>query len=100
MMLRTTDGIITIFPAIPKKFMQNGVFFKKLRSYSNHKVSGRYQDQLLSFEIKLSKPDTIKLFNNIKEEFAVQVDGDEHIIRAPLGSIIELKANKVISYRE
>ena len=100
MMLRTTDGIITIFPAIPQKFMQNGVFFKKLRSYSNHKVSGRYQDQLLSFEIKLSKPDTIKLFNNIKEEFAVQVDGDERIIRAPLGSIIELKANKVISYRE
>lgn len=100
MMLRTTNGIITIFPAIPQKFMQNSVKFKDLRSHNNHKISGEYKDKKLNFSIRLSKPDNIQLFNNIKEKFSLIVDGESIEFFAPLGTIIDIKANKIIEYKE
>lgn len=100
MMLRTSGGIITIFPSIPQKFREKGVSFAKLRTYNNHKVSGKYKDNKLSFDIKLSKPETIKLYNNIKKDLELVVDGTTVLFHNSLNQIIEVKATKLISYKD
>ena len=76
MMLRTTKGIITIFPAIPEDFKQKGVIFKNLRSFNNHKISASFKHDELSFNIKLSKPEVIRLYNNIGQSFVLEIDGE------------------------
>ena len=98
MMLKTADGIITIFPAIPEKLMQKGLYFKKLRSYGNHKISASIKNKQLSFHIDLAKADTIKLYNNIGEKFVLVIDGNKKEYCAPLHTIIEIPANKKIVY--
>ena len=100
MMLRTTRGIITIFPGIPEIFRKDGCYFKNLRSFNNHKVSGRYENGKMNFEIKLSKPETIKLFNNIGNEIMLLVDGKQRLIKSKLGEIINVDAQKLISFVE
>ena len=98
MMLKTTDGIITIFPAIPEKFMQKGLYFKKLRSFNNHKISASIKNKQLSFNINLSKADTIKLFNNIGEDFTLIVDDVKHEYHCKFNDIIEIPAEHKIVF--
>ena len=98
MMLRTTDGVITVFPAIPQKFKDNGVSFKNLRAHGNHKVSASYKEGKELFNIKLAKPGDIKLFNNIGKTFTLLVDGKEMVVHANLGNIIKISANKTVEY--
>ena len=98
MMLRTTDGIITVFPAIHDNFKENGCYFKNLRTFNNNKVSAKFEDNQFTFNIKLSKPSTLKLYNNIAEHFVLNVDGEEKQFDANVGEIIEVEANKVVSY--
>lgn len=98
MMLRTTRGIITIFPGIPEVFKQNNCSFKNLRSFNNNKVSARYIGKQLSFEIKLAKPETIKIYNNIGDDVSFLVDGKQVFIKSKLGEIISINAQKKIEY--
>ena len=100
MMLRTTRGIITIFPGITENFKKNDCYFKNLRAFNNHRVSARFTDNKLSFDIKLSKPETIKLFNNIGNEINLLVDNKQTLIKSKLGEIIDIDAQKVISFIE
>ena len=97
MMLRITNGIITIFPAIPESYKQNGVSFKNLRAHGNIKVSGSYKNNQLSFVINSNKPRTIRLFNNISDELTLQVDGKPITYHSNLGSIIEIEMQRKIS---
>ena len=98
MMLRTTDGVITVFPAIPQKFIDKGVSFKNLRTQGNHKVSAFYKEGEESFIIKLAKPAEIKFYNNIGKTFAILVDNKEMVVNANIGDIIKISANKEIKY--
>ena len=97
MMLRTTDDVISIFPAIPNNFKQN-VQFKKLRAFNNHKVSASYKEGQLTFDINLSKPGEIRLYNNIGDHFVLDVDGEKVQIKSKVGEIIKISANKLIKY--
>lgn len=100
MMLRTTNGIITVFPAIPEQFKKQGVSFKNLRSFNNHKVSGCYKDEKLSFDIKLSKPGTIVLYNNIGGDLNLEIDGTKQHFESKINDFIKIEADKVIKYIE
>ena len=97
MMLRTTGGIITIFPAIPESYKKNGVSFKNLRGYNNIKVSGSYKNNELSFLIKSKKPTDVKLYNNIGEKLTLMVDDKPVSYNSKIGEIIEIRGAKVIS---
>ena len=100
MMLRTSDGIITIFPAISQKMQQKGINFKNLRSFNNHKISASIINENLIFDIKLAKKDTIRLFNNIGEHFTLVVDGVEKEYHVPLNEIIEIPAcGRIIGWK-
>ena len=98
MMLRNSNGIITIFPAVSKELMKNGLYFKKLRSYRNHKVNGSIKDNQMKFEINLAKADSIKLYNNIGKQFVLIIDGEKKEYRSPLNSVIKIEAKKKIIY--
>lgn len=98
MMLKTSGGIITIFPAISEKLINKKLYFKKLRSYGNHRVSASIDNHRLSFSINLSKPDTIKLYNNISDNFVLIVDGNKKEYHSPLHSVIDIPAQKKIVF--
>ena len=100
MMLRTTDDVITIFPAIPNKFKDVGVSFKNLRAHFNKYVSASISNGKLSFKIKTHKKSKVSLFNNISNKFDLLVDGELKHYEAPIGSIITIEANKNIIYKE
>ncbi len=100
MMLRNTDDVITIFPAIPNKFRENGISFKNLRAYKNKYVSASISDGKLSFKIRTHKNTIVSLYNNISTSFDLLVDSELVHYEAPLGSIISIKANKNIVYKE
>ena len=98
MMIRTSGQILTIFPAIAKKLSENHVYFKKLTIFNNHKVSGEIKHNKLSFSIKMNKPDTIKIFNNIGEKFTLIIDGTEKEFVQKKNDIFEVSALKSIEY--
>ena len=98
MMLRTTDDVITIFPTLSKELKAKGVSFNKLRAYNKTTVSGKYKNGLKSFSIKVNKPRTIKLFNNIGESFDLVIDGKKQSYNCPLNQIIVIPVERNIKY--
>ena len=100
MMLRTTKGVITVFPAIPAKFIENNVSFENLRSYGNHKINGSYKNGKKNFFIKLSKPGIIKLYNNISDKVTLIVDDIPTTISSKIGEIVNIFATESIKYME
>ena len=98
MMLRTSKGILTIFPGIPANFRENGCSFKNLRTYNNNKVSARYINKQLSFEIKLAKPETIRIYNNLGNNPSFLVDGEQLFTNSKVGEILSIDAQKRIEF--
>ena len=98
MMLRTSKGILTIFPGIPTNFRENGCSFKNLRTYNNNKVSARYINKQLSFEIKLAKPETIRIYNNLGNNPSFLVDGEQVFTNSKVGEILSINAQKRIEF--
>jgi alpha-L-fucosidase 2 len=98
MMLRTTRDIITVFPAIPSHFKQNGVKFKNLRAYDNTKVSASFINNSMKFEIKPRIEKTIKIYNNFKDNPTLMVGKEMIQIKALKGEIIQITTKDKITY--
>jgi len=98
MMLKNYKKKVAIFPAIPDSFKKN-VSFNNLRTHGNHQVSASYKNNNLCFEIKMSKPDVIEIYNNFGNNPTLIIDGVEQNFECKMCDFITIKADKIIEYR-
>jgi len=96
MMIQNYEDKLVVFPAVAEKMKQEGVEFTNLRTFGDHKVSGKYENNKETFIINLKKKDTITLFNNIKDNPTLIVDGKPHRFNTKLNEFIVIKAKNSI----
>ncbi|MBP1988648.1 glycosyl hydrolase family 95 catalytic domain-containing protein [Paenibacillus eucommiae] len=106
MLLQSSDGILHVFPAIPKRWSRQGAAFTTLRGEMGVLVSARMADEKLQYiELYAERSGTFRVQNNFEcEHLWIAMEGEAPRLlqgRVPSILAITLEAGKacVISFK-